>query len=322
MNNQDRCILCNELCTVLNVPKREITEYFCKICGHFFVTRHAELNDISKLNNNEKIRIACCTREKNIQEDTEFLLCSDTNSLNSLRNELPFYSIETVTNILENVFPHRIQNRFDRALGNLCKMSKFFGDKLTLNSYDFTVLFLESPDSIFYMIDEMDNLGYLKNINKLIDGGVTFSLSAKGIQRMQELESDKGRKESNQCFVAMWFNPNLDNAYENGIKLAIEECGFKSLRINEEITNDKICDRIIANIKKSRFVVADFTGHRGGVYFEAGFALGLGIPVIWTCREDCIEDLHFDTRQYNHIVWENEEDLKVQLINRIRATID
>ncbi len=35
-----------------------------------------------------------------------------------------------------------------------------------------------------------------------------------------------------------------------------------------------------------RFMIADFTGHRGGVYFEAGFAHGLGIPVIWTCRED------------------------------------
>ena len=85
--------------------------------------------------------------------------------------------------------------------------------------------------------------------------------------------------------------------------------------------NDKICDAIVAEIRKSRFVVADFTGHRGGVYFEAGFALGLGIPVIWTCKKEELPKTHFDTRQYNHIDWENEGDLFIRLKNRIEATI-
>ena len=68
-------------------------------------------------------------------------------------------------------------------------------------------------------------------------------------------------------------------------------------------------------------MVADFTGNRGGVYFEAGFALGLGIPVIWMVRNDYLEEIHFDTRQYNHIVYETEVDLKQQLKYRIQATI-
>ncbi len=65
--------------------------------------------------------------------------------------------------------------------------------------------------------------------------------------------------------------------------------------------------------------VAHFTGNRGGVYFEAGFALGLGIPVIWTCHKDRISDLHFDTRQYNHIDWKDVIDLRERLYNRIMA---
>lgn len=85
--------------------------------------------------------------------------------------------------------------------------------------------------------------------------------------------------------------------------------------------NQKICDAIIAEIRKSRFLVADFTGHRGGVYFEAGYALGLGIPVIWTCREDDLEKTHFDTRQYNHVVWKDEKDLFEKLKRRIEATV-
>ena len=78
---------------------------------------------------------------------------------------------------------------------------------------------------------------------------------------------------------------------------------------------------MIAQIRSASFVVADFTGHRGGVYFEAGFALGLDLPVIWTCKKDDMKDLHFDIRQYNTIDWETPEDLARRLQHRIEATV-
>ena len=76
-------------------------------------------------------------------------------------------------------------------------------------------------------------------------------------------------------------------------------------------------------IRRSRFVVADFTGQRGGVYFEAGYALGLGLRVIWLCRDGELKDVHFDTRQYNFLVWKAGEyaDLAKRLQNRIEATL-
>ena len=70
-------------------------------------------------------------------------------------------------------------------------------------------------------------------------------------------------------------------------------------------------------------MIAELTGDRPAVHFEAGFAKGLGIDVIWLCK-DFKEDkdkLCFDTRQYNHIFWKDADDLKEQLINRIEATI-
>jgi hypothetical protein len=57
------------------------------------------------------------------------------------------------------------------------------------------------------------------------------------------------------------------------------------------------------------------------VYFEAGYAMPLGLPVIWLCQEDDKNRVHFDTRQYNHIFWKDIEDLRTQLRNRILATI-
>ena len=98
------------------------------------------------------------------------------------------------------------------------------------------------------------------------------------------------------------------------------------MRIDQKADVVKIDDEIIAEMRRSRFLVADFTqgktdGARGGVYFEAGFALGLGIPVIYTCREDAIDKIHFDTRQYHHTTWKDPEDLRDKLEKRILALI-
>ena len=80
-----------------------------------------------------------------------------------------------------------------------------------------------------------------------------------------------------------------------------------------------------ANNLGSRFLVADFTqgetGPRGGVYYEAGFAHGLNIQVIFTCRKDALEKVHFDTRQYPHIVWETPQELRDKLAKRISSVL-
>jgi hypothetical protein len=68
-------------------------------------------------------------------------------------------------------------------------------------------------------------------------------------------------------------------------------------------------------------VVADFTGHRGGVYYEAGYAAGRGLPIVWTCRRDDINNLHFDIRQYNCIDWTEPSELAKRLRVRIEAVL-
>ena len=148
-----------------------------------------------------------------------------------------------------------------------------------------------------------------------------------------QIEADIVNPQVDQAFVAMWFDKTMDEVYEKGFERAIREAGFAPLRIDLKEHVNKIDDEIIAEIRRSRFIVADFTARliqheggdiyeaRGGVYFETGFALGLRIPVIWTCREDMISHVHFDTRQFNHIVWKDADDLCTRLLNRIGAVI-
>ena len=148
-------------------------------------------------------------------------------------------------------------------------------------------------------------------------------LTVEGYTRLAELE--KRDTQSSRAFVAMWFDKSMDDLWEKGIKPGIEDAGYEAVRIDRKEHVNKIDDEIIAEIKRSRFVVADFThgtgGMRGGVYYEAGFAHGMNNPVIFSCREDIIDDIHFDTRQYNHIVWKTPEDLKTRLTNRIAAVV-
>lgn len=126
---------------------------------------------------------------------------------------------------------------------------------------------------------------------------------------------------SRNAFVAMSFHPSLNIAFSEGIEPAIRDAAYVPVRVNRVHHNEKICDRIVAEIRRSRFLIADVTMQRQGVYFEAGFAMALGLPVIWCCRKDDFENVHFDTRQYNHIVWEQPQDLQQQLRDRIQATI-
>ena len=168
------------------------------------------------------------------------------------------------------------------------------------------------------------------------DSGGFVSLTFPGYQRIEYLEKQQPLNE--QAFVAMWFGQEMNEAYELGFKSAIEVAGYKPVRIDRMDHNNKIDDEIVAEIRRSRFVVADFTSDvfqrkaangiekpeaisRGGVYFEAGFAKGLGREVIWTARNDLIELVHFDTRQFNHITWANPEELRDKLSKRISATL-
>lgn len=152
---------------------------------------------------------------------------------------------------------------------------------------------------------------------------ITYVLTIDGYARLADLNTNT--TDSSQCFVAMWFEPTLEDAWEQGIRTGIEDAGYLAVRIDQKEHLNKIDDEIIAEIRRSRFVVADFTqgddGARGGVYYEAGFAHGLGIPVIFSCRADVLDKVHFDTRQFNHIVWNDPEDLRQSLSSRISATI-
>jgi hypothetical protein len=121
-----------------------------------------------------------------------------------------------------------------------------------------------------------------QGVMRLIGDSGKAEITAHGHLRCEELNTRPSA--STQGFVAMWFDESMKEAYSSGFEIALREAGYDPVRVDRVEHVGKIDDEIIAQIRKSRFVVADLTSHRGGVYFEAGFALGLNLPVFWTCR--------------------------------------
>jgi hypothetical protein len=150
-------------------------------------------------------------------------------------------------------------------------------------------------------------------------GSSNVALTPRGI--MQAEEWGQAYTAARQGFVAMWFDDSLQPAWINGFDPGIRTAGYRPIRIDKEDYIGGISDQIMAEIRRSRFVVADYTGQRNGVYFEAGFALGLGLTVIPTCRVDEVPKLHFDIKHLNTLVWKTPAELAEGLNRRIRAVI-
>ena len=274
----------------------------CKVCGEYCISIQAAAAAASgDIVSDEKRHILSgAVRNRYEQnERVEILTKGDTETI--------LDSVSIPSNPFEAI---------DLLLKYLLRKAGKTSDVVRLDmENDYPILFAKDQDEFRYYLAKAHELGYIEQRG----GGPNYRLDLEGWRRLAELR--KYERKSDQAFVAMWFDSTLDDAWENGFKLAFQEAGYNPIRVDLTEHNEKICDRIIAEIRKSALVVADFTGQRGGVYFEAGFAMGLGIPVIWTCRDTDIENLHFDTRQYNHIVWSDPADLKKKLINRIEATL-
>jgi hypothetical protein len=262
-------------------------------CGEYGAYDHA-LGDLSPA---EVVKIAKVLATKYIRHENQRIILTQKRT-----QQWEDWNLVPINQLLAQ-YPKSVVSILDESLINLSQMIKFPSDEISINEITRWGIFAHDRDSEAYIIRQLEELRYIKHAGSTPGGTYMiprFTIEAKGWERLQDLQ--KGSSVSDQAFVAMWFDPQMDAFYDNAIQPAIETCGFRPS---------------IIRLK----VVADFSGNRGGVYYEAGFAHGLGLPVIWTVRSDFLSEVHFDTRQYNHIVYTTAEELNERLISRIRSTV-
>jgi hypothetical protein len=123
------------------------------------------------------------------------------------------------------------------------------------------------------------------------------------------------------CFVIMSFslNPILQDFYAKAIKPTVEGLGYRCERVDEQEFNDSIRTRILMNIKKAKFLVADVTEARPNCYYELGVAHSLNKEVIHLANSS--DDIHFDANDFNFIIYSRIDELASKLYERIVATV-
>jgi hypothetical protein len=158
-------------------------------------------------------------------------------------------------------------------------------------------------------------------------GKITFGLSFAGWERYQELK--RATSDSRMAFMAMdYHNSELADIFKNVFHNAVEKAGFDLRRlVDTPQPAGLIDDDLRVKIRAARFLVADLTDRNPGAYWEAGYAEGLGKPVIYTCRKGVFEDSkscpHFDTNHHLTILWDtgNPQEAGEKLKATIRATL-
>ena len=278
----------------------------CLTCGKYYITDSAERCTDDEKVKEELYLVSAITRQRSENKDAEpFLVTKEI-----LTNEAEFQA-----EFLSKA-PKSVLGKALLLSQYIARKSSHPGDEVTINlQQDYPICFCKNAKELIFYINHTEDSGDIKRVRP----GNVLSLTPKGWQKVESMA--RPNLQSRQAFVAMWFDESLNEIFTKGIAPLEEDTGFKMYRVDQEPFNEKICDRIIADIRKCRFFVADITGLRRAVFFEAGYAMGLGLPVIFTCRKGTRIKGGFDTRQYNHIVWKNAEDLKSKLKDRILATI-
>jgi hypothetical protein len=201
--------------------------------------------------------------------------------------------------------------RFDDLLNHLAQKTPLLGGPALFDfAHDYPLIMAHDAQEADLMVKALVARGFLRH-----HGGPCLTVS--GWERLDQLS--RASRTSSRVFVAMWFDPGRDSIYDAAIEPAVKEAGYLPLRIDRKHHANRIDDEIMAGLRGSKFMIADFTGQRGGVYFESGFMQGLGRTVIWICDEADRKELHFDIEHFLFIFYKDAVDLKKKLMTKILA---
>ena len=176
--------------------------------------------------------------------------------------------------------------------------------RLTKELVDRKTLIADPPDSAAG-IDPATERSFhsFANINLSLDG-------------WEQYEAEKrGQFGGNYGFIAMQFgddDDDLESLVRKEVKPAVKKdigCDLVDMR---DVSKAGVIDNIMrVRIRDAKFVIADLTHGNNGAYWEAGYAEGLGKPVIYICEKEKFESddgTHFDTNHCTTVIWSKSRD--------------
>ena len=340
MGDKNRCRVCGMEASVnldINPPRYF---YTCPVCGKYeYYVGYAELTEFDL--NHLGAYLVYHGFHDEIGEHRYFTTmskdCCDEYRKNFEQGDTTHgYPVRLIKENIENWYPKTFAEKVDYILLYLNSHIKHMGESIVLRKEEaFSCLFVDRFDyknnqfkirsdnkmreQASYMIDYLIDNSYVLSSKSWgsSEYSKTFSLAPAGYARVDILQ--KNTANGKNVLVAMKFGDDT-MVLREAIRQGVTDAGYVAIFIDEVEHNDFITPELLKYIKDSKFVVVDLSHQNNGAYFEEGYAMGLGKPVIQLCKKSV--QLHFDIAQKNTIMWETEDEIAERLKNRILATID
>ncbi|HEY3769213.1 MAG TPA: hypothetical protein VGN44_11115 [Candidatus Angelobacter sp.] len=128
------------------------------------------------------------------------------------------------------------------------------------------------------------------------------------------------------CFVIQPFDKGgpYDKRYNDVLKPAIESADLSPYRVDEDPGTTVLIEDIEKGIRDSEICLADITTNNPNIWYEVGFAIANGKPVVLICADQRPEPFPFDVR-HRHIVnyklhsSSDFDALRSEVIKRLKA---
>jgi len=309
----DKCFFCQNIESKREPTRGDTWHYICPCCGEYEVTGSARQVILASPERDKKLnQLASLSAERKLQGNGSFILgtCTDLQSIG-------------YEDFLKN-YPSDFREQHDRALLNLARLAQFSPLCEIDSRMPPQKIFCDSLNEMYALLNILRMEGYLSFSSPDFSPGIYYEiknlfLTVSGFEYVRSLGKDISKRQ--HAFVAMWFHNEMQ-LYTQEVQKAIRQAGYEPYIANQDSYNGLIMDKVLNKISEAKFVIADLTslpetetdpctGVRGGVYYEAGYAAGLGLEVILTCREDATARIHFDLKQFLGIFWKETDDGKL-----------
>lgn len=122
-------------------------------------------------------------------------------------------------------------------------------------------------------------------------------------------------RKNQKCFIAMPFANNYDKLFKL-INKCINKCGYKTIRVDQQVFTNSIIEKVLNEIVESKLVIFVATDKNPNAFYECGYSVAQDKEVITIT--DYYENLPFDIRDRNAIAYYNDPPgMADELVNRI-----
>jgi nucleoside 2-deoxyribosyltransferase len=312
----DNCLICGTTGVKEILTNGLYRQFDCDVCGQYQISFTAlNVDDgIKSLSDSEKAVLCSLVFDYYSINQKPFCITSG-----NLSSELKAHK-KTPAQILNRLIEFLYEDEYQLNT-SIIYYSEFFPIAQTFDK-----------EILMFYLKELEHRNVLAIIAARYDRGIRaellpnghecyplkVALTLKGFEVYEELK--KGKSKSNQVFMAVQFGSEADTFYQTYSKPAVEALHLKLQDLRQLSKAGKLTSQMEAEIRQSKLVIADVTPvqvkdkdgrdiyqHNANVYWEAGFAQGLGKPVIYMANKRSMEatKLPFDTASHLHVLYDD-----------------